>query len=489
MPDTAMAGSAGRSISPGQLAALLPDLSTSKPAYRHLAQAIRALVLEGRLALHVRLPAERELASVLAVSRPTIKAAYDLLRESGYARSRRGSGTWTMLPDGKRPAGARQPLTPEDESIDLAAAALGLPESILTEALSYSGPLLAQRASTPGYHPFGLAGLRSAIADRYTRRGVPTLPDQILVTSGAQQGLALALGLLTSPGDRVMVENPTYPNALDAIRHARLRPTPVPVTEAGWDEEIMQATLRQTLPRLAYLIPDFHNPVGCLMPDEQRSEILRATSRTGTWLIIDETLTDIALDVPAPAPFISHAAAGERDHVITVGSMSKSHWGGLRIGWLRATPRLITKLAGLRVSMDMAGSVMDQLLATSLILRTGEVLQTRLAQVRTQRTALLHAIARYFPQWRTHTPPGGLSLWVDLGQPIASALADRVRAKGVRIEGGARFGADPGTHDHRLRIPYTLPPETLEEAMRRLASVVADDSPLSSTVDSPQWVA
>ncbi|SOE08952.1 transcriptional regulator, GntR family [Streptomyces sp. 2323.1] len=489
MLNTSMADSASRSISSERLAALLPDLSARKPAYRYLAQSIRTLILEGRLLLHVRLPAERELAAVLVVSRPTIKAAYDLLRESGYARSRRGAGTWTMLPDGKQPAVTQQPLAPADESIDLAAATLGLPESMLTEALAYSGPLLTQRAHTPGYHPFGLTGLRSAVAERYTRRGLPTLKEQILVTSGAQQGLTLALGLLTSPGDRVMVENPTYPNALDAIRHARLRPTPVPVTESGWDEEIMQATLRQTLPRLAYLIPDFHNPVGCLMPDEQRSAILQATSRTGTWLVIDETLTDIALDVPAPAPFVAQAATGDKDHVITVGSMSKSHWGGLRIGWVRATPRLITKLAELRVSMDIAGSVMDQLLATSLILRTDAVLKLRLEQVRTQRTSLLHAVACHLPQWRTHIPPGGLSLWVDLGKPIASALADRVRAKGVRIEGGARFSADPGTHDHRLRIPYTLPAETLDEAVRRLASVLADESPLGSTVDSPQWFA
>ncbi|MFD7500656.1 PLP-dependent aminotransferase family protein [Streptomyces sp. NPDC059850] len=488
MPDTSMADSAGRSVTPRQLAALLPDLSKSRPAYRHLAQAIRSLILEGRLALHVRLPAERELAGVLTLSRPTITAAYDLLRGSGYARSRRGSGTWTMLPDGLRPAGARQPLSPEDENIDLAAAALGLPETMLTEALAQCGPLLTQHVHTPGYHPFGLLGLRSAIADRYTQRGVPTLPDQILVTSGAQQGLVLTLSLLASRGDRVLVENPTYPNALDAIRRARLRTTPVPVAESGWDEEILQATLRQTLPRLAYLIPDFQNPVGCLMPDEQRGEVLRATSRTGTWLIIDETLADIALDVPAPPPFVAHAGPGKAEHVITVGSMSKSHWGGLRIGWLRATPRLITKLAQLRVSMDMAGSVMDQLLATSLIVRTDEILLPRLAQIRLQRAALLTAMARHLPRWRAQVPPGGLSLWVDLGEPIASSLADRVLAKGVRIEGGARFGADPGTHDNRLRIPYTLPPETLEEAVRRLASVLAD-GPLCSTVASPHWVA
>ncbi|MEU6122460.1 PLP-dependent aminotransferase family protein [Streptomyces sp. NPDC047123] len=488
MYDAALTRPTGRSVSPRQLADLLHDLPASRPMYRNLAKAIRTLVLEGRLALQIRLPAERELAGELALSRPTVTAAYDLLRESGYASSRRGAGTWTTLPGGQRAAGSRRTLTSENESIDLLSAALGLPDDAINGALNDSAPLLALHARAPGYHPFGLMELRKAVAERYTRRGVPTLPDQILITSGAQQGLALSLGLLATPGDRVMIENPTYPNALDAVRRARLRLTPIPVSETGWNSDVMNATLAQAMPRMAYVIPDFQNPVGCLMPAEQRRELLHATRRTGTWLVVDETLTDIALDVPPPAPFVSHSPSQETEHVITVGSMSKSFWGGLRIGWLRATPRLITKLAELRVGMDMAGSVMDQLLSVALLARTEEILQPRLTQIRHQRDTLLAALHEHLPQWTTPVPAGGLTLWVDLGQTIASAVADQVLTKGVRIEGGARFGADPGTHDHRLRIPYTLPPDLLQEAVRRLAAVLDGGLPLTDTAPSPHWV-
>lgn len=477
-----------------QLAALLPDLTGpaagDRPAYRGLAQAIRALVLDGRISLRVKLPAERELATTLGLSRATVTAAYDLLRESGYARSRRGSGTWTVLPEGHRHTGLDRLSRPES-AIDLSNAVGGLPADVLTDALAEIAPLMAQHANTPGYHPYGLPELRAAVADRYTRRGLRTRPDQILITSGALQALGLAVGMLCGPGDRVLVENPTYTNALDSIRRARLRTVPVAVSDDGWDMEIIEATLRQAVPRLAYMIPDFHNPTGNLMPPGQRAELIRATQRSSTWLVADETITDLAIDVPPPAPFASHAARGGADHVITIGSMSKSHWGGLRIGWLRATPRLVTELAGLRVSMDMAGSVIDQLVALPLLRRMDELVAARVVEARERRAALVAALVRDIPEWSWRLPPGGLSLWVDLGEPVATALAERAAGYGVRIEGGSRFGAEPGTFEHRLRLPFTLPGGTLDEAVQRVALALNDTAgrPLASAVSRPHWMA
>ncbi|TKA09241.1 MocR-like transcription factor YczR [Actinacidiphila oryziradicis] len=480
---------AERTLGGRQLAALLPDPVGRRPAYRHLAQAISALVLDGRIALHVRLPAERELAAALNTSRATITAVYDLLRESGYAHSRQGSGTWTALPEGRTPSGITRLLGPQDTAIDLARAAPGLPGQTLTDALVQVTPRLAEHAHTPGYHPYGLPELRAAIAERFTQRGLATMPEQILVTSGAQHALSLVIGLLCRPGDRVMVENPSYPNALEAMRRARLRTVSVPVTDTGWDIEIVESTLRQVVPQLACLIPDFHNPTGCLMPEQDRVRVLGAAQRSGTWLVIDETLADLALDVPAPPPFASHATPGGTGQVITIGSMSKTYWGGLRIGWLRAPSRLVTELAGQRIATDLGGSVLDQLLALALLARAAELLPPRLEQMRVQRAALAAALSERIPQWTWQLPPGGLSLWVDLGEPIASALAERALDYGVRIEGGAYFATDPGIFEQRLRMPYTTPPDTLREAVHRMAAALADGLPLSSATRRPHWVA
>ncbi|GAA2637576.1 MULTISPECIES: MocR-like transcription factor YczR [Streptomyces] len=486
---------ADRTIGSRQLAALLPADVLARPGYRALADAVRTLILDGRVALHVRLPAERELAEAVGASRATVTGAYDLLRESGYVRSRRGSGTWTELPDGHRPVGAHALLgaggysADGEPGVDLAIAAMGAPEGSLADAFAWAAPRLPRLARDPGYHPFGLPELRTAVADRFTRRGLPTRPEQILVTAGAQQALSLVVSLLCRAGDRVVTENPTYANALDALRHARLRTGSIAVSDGGWDLEIAESTLRQTVPRLAYVIPDFHNPTGRLMPPEQRLRLLAATRATGTWLVVDETLADIALDVPAPPPTASLAPRGGADHVITIGSLSKTHWGGLRVGWIRATAKMITELTAVRVSADMTGSVLDQLVALPLLAGMERSLPERLAQLRSRREALVGALQRHTPEWSWQVPPGGLSLWVDLGEPVSSALAERAAAAGVHIGRGARFGVDPGTFEHRLRIPYTLPEDRLDEGVRRLAQAFHEGVPLAPAVDRPYWVA
>ncbi|MFE6904983.1 MocR-like transcription factor YczR [Streptomyces erythrochromogenes] len=486
---------ADRTIGSRQLAALLPADVLARPGYRSLAEAVRTLILDGRIALHVRLPAERELAEAVGASRATVTGAYDLLRESGYVRSRRGSGTWTELPEGHRPVGAHALVgaggysADGEPGIDLAIAAMGAPDGALADALARAAPRLPDAARSPGYHPFGLPDLRTAVADRFTRRGLPTRPEQILVTSGAQQAFTLVVSLLCRAGDRVVTENPTYANALDALRHARLRTGSIAVSDTGWDMEIAESTLRQTVPRLAYTIPDFHNPTGALMPEEQRLRLLAATRRTGTWLVVDETIADIALDVPAPPPLASLAPRGGADHVVTIGSLSKTHWGGLRVGWIRATAKMVTELTALRVSADMTGSVLDQLVALPLLDGMDRTLPARLDQLRERRTALVDALQRHTPEWSWRIPPGGLSLWVDLGEPVSSALAERAAAAGVHIGRGARFGVDPGTFEHRLRIPYTLPADRLDEGVRRLAAAFHEGVPLPPSVDRPHWVA
>ncbi|MFE3184311.1 PLP-dependent aminotransferase family protein [Streptomyces violascens] len=481
--------STARTLGSRQLAAQVTAITGPHPGYRALAQGVRTLLLDGRIPLHTRLPAERELATALEVSRATITAAYDLLREGGYALSRRGSGTWTELPEGTTPANVARYQAP-DGVIDLAMASPCAPAAELAAAFELAGPELACHAATNGYHPLGLPELRAAVAERYTRRGLPTLPEQILITTGAQSAVSLVVNLLGRPGDRALVESPSYPNALDAVRHTGLRITPVPVTEDGWDIELLECTLRQTAPRLAYLIPDFQNPTGALMSAEQRTRLLRAARATGTWLLIDETMAEMALEGPAPAPFVSLAHQGESEQIVTVGSLSKTHWGGLRIGWVRAGSRLVNELAALRIHVDLAPSLVDQVLAKTLLPGMDDVLAGRLPELRERRDALADSLTRHLPEWRWQVPVGGLSLWVDLGRPIAGALARAALDHGVNIQPGSRFAADPGTHEHRLRIPFVHEPERTDEAVRRLAATLDAGLPaVTGEQNRPHWVA
>jgi DNA-binding transcriptional MocR family regulator len=465
------------------------------PAYRTLAQSIRALILDGRIALRTRVPAERDLAAALGMSRTTVTAAYDLLREDGFLESRRGSGTWTMLPPGAGPAVSGGWLMPSqpgsaDVAIDLSCASFGIPAALMSEVLAEAVPAVAALASADtGYYHAGWPELRELIAERYTERGLPTTPDQIVITSGAQHGNVLALGLLCGPGDRVVVESPTYPNSVEAMRRARLRPVPVPIGEDGIESDVLAAQLRQAAPRVAYLIPDFQNPTGALMSPERRAEAADAARAAGTWIINDETVSDMGLDVPPPLPFPASVSRAAAEQVISVGSMSKSHWGGLRIGWIRASARLATELAGQRVATDMAGSVLDQILAAALLRRGWGVVEERRAALRRQRAALEAALRAELPEWSWRTPPGGLSLWVDLGEPASSELTDRAAAFGVRLAAGSKFGVDPGTFENRIRIPYTLPEDTLRDAVRRLAAAFRCEAALPALPEENRWVA
>src|SRR5215218_7261236 len=251
---------ADRGLSGPHLARLLGEWRSSGPAYAALARALRLLVLDGRLPLRTRLPGERDLAAALGVSRTTATAAYAALRDEGFLASRRGSGSWTRLPADAAATGP--PPDPGGRLIDLSCAAAAAPEHALHAALAAATAELPRHLPGPGYDTAGLPALRQAIAERYTRRGAPTGPEQIFVTAGAQHALTLLLHVHAGPGDRVLTEHPTYANALDAVRGLGARPVPVPMLPGGWDMDMLEVTLRQSAPRLGYLIPDHHNPTG-----------------------------------------------------------------------------------------------------------------------------------------------------------------------------------------------------------------------------------
>jgi DNA-binding transcriptional MocR family regulator len=457
------------SVSPARLTTLLGDLHGARPPlYAALAGRLQLLVADGRLPVGVRLPAERDLGVALGLSRATVTAAYRRLREDGWATARQGAGTWTSLPAG-RSLGAWVPAPTSEEYVDLAHAAPAAPPEV---AAAYAEALTDLPRLLPGhgYHPAGLPELRARIAERYSRRGLATTAEQILVTSGALHGVATVVDVLVRGGDGVLVEQPSYPNALDALRARRARFAPVPVDDLSGDEVVaaLTAAARATSPALAYLMPDFQNPTGLLLDERQRGRLAAGLHPAGTVALIDETVADLALDGSAPPPYACGAPA---DRVVTVGSLSKSFWGGLRIGWVRAEAELIRRLTSAAVRSSMSGPVVEQLAACRLLDVMGEALVGRRAQLRGQRDALVAALADRLPDWRVRVPAGGIVLWCQLPAPVSSALVEAAAGRGLLLASGARFGIGAALED-RLRLPYTQPPEVLTAAVDLLASVV-----------------
>lgn len=446
------------------------------PAYRALAEGMRLLVSEGRVPVAARVPAERELASALAVSRTTVAAAYQALRNEGFLVSRRGSGSWTAVPAGRSvPTRGLDPLPPATGTsmIDLGCASLPAPEPWLTRAVRQAAEELPRYAATHGDYADGLPVLRRLLAERYTARGVPTRPEQIMITTGAMGAVGALCRALFHTGERVAVEAPSYANVLELIRSCGGRLVPVPMADAsaGWDLPAWRQVLREAAPRMAYVMGDFHNPTGALASAEQRRELVAAARSAGTVLVVDETMAELCLepDVEMPPPVAAFAQSG--DSVISIGSTSKAFWVGLRIGWVRAAPEMIRSLVAARAYSDLASPVVEQLAVAWLMEGEGwgEATGLRRAEGRANRDDLVAALRRHLPEWEFDVPTGGLTLWARTAGLSGSRVAELGERQGVRVPAGTRFGVD-GAFESYVRLPFTVGGALADDAASRLAA-------------------
>ncbi len=464
-------------ISARRLVALLDITSVDggdAPRYRGLAVAVRTLIVDGRLLPGWRMPSERDLAAASGLSRNTVSHAYELLREWGYQASVRGSGSTVRLPqDMPGPLGSMRPGHPPPADgtgpIDLTRACpQAAPEvaDAYREALAPLPPYLAGS----GYEAAGLPVLREAVARRYDARGLPTDPAQIVITNGALAGLAVLGRAFVGPGDRVVVENPGYPTAVATFRRGGARMVGVAVGDHGVEPADLASVVRQTAPRVALLTPDFQNPTGALTSAGQRAALGAVLARDRVLTVIDETLVEVVLEPREAVPPPYAACVASDADVITVGSMSKSHWGGLRIGWLRVPTGHVGTVVAARTTLDLGAPVLEQLAAAWLLERQPGPTAAMTELTRARRDALAAALAAACPDWSFRLPGGGLSLWCRMPTEAAPALAAAAEADGVLVVPGPVFSVD-GLGLHRyVRLPYAASEDVLVEAARRLGA-------------------
>jgi DNA-binding transcriptional MocR family regulator len=470
---------AGPAIAAGQLADLLGRWSSAPgPLFRRLATRLQELTETGELPPGTRLPAERRLAQALAVSRNTVAAAYQQLRDTGVAETRRGAGTMLAPP---RPAiaGAHRTnalftslLERHPAALDLTCAAPSCPplvaQVLARPADMLPAPLAAQLCDGIGYHPAGTPLLREAVADHLSGLGLPTGPDQILITTGAQQAIDLLARAYLTAGDAVAVEQVTYPGILDAITRAGGRCLSLPLTEHGVAVDAVARALDLHRPRLVYLIPTFQNPTGRLLGDHDRRALVDLADRHPHTTIIDDyVLGELDHTSPAPAPLA--ALAPDRGNLLTVGSLSKLYWGGLRMGWLRAPTGVIRRLAATKAAADLGSNAPGQIVAAHL-LRTQhtQLRRWRIRQLAAALDTLTGALARWLPDWQWQRPCGGQTLWVRLPGIDARGFAQTALRHGIAVIPQPLLSPDPGGGDH-LRMPFVAPADQLVQAVQRLA--------------------
>jgi DNA-binding transcriptional MocR family regulator len=458
------------------------------PLYQRLAEAIRSSIRRGELPSGTRLPTERSLAVALSVSRSTVVAAYDVLRGEGWLESRQGSGTWVRRHAAVARFGEDRPGFAGRATTSFRGLIEGVRDGIeFTCAALPAGDLFERAAATDalrdlasfareeiGYEAAGHPRLRAAIAQHLsTRWQLPTTPEEVVITSGAQQAIGLAGALYARPGEVAIVEDPTYLTAIDLFTVAGLRLLSVPIGVQGLRPERLREAAATAAPRFAYVMPSFHNPTGAVMPERERREIAYLATELQMPIVEDLTVADLGLDVE-PAPPIG-AYQGDVP-VLTLGSLSKVLWGGLRIGWIRAPEPVTRRLARMKLVTDHGSSSVSQILALHLLEDLDAILDERRALVRDRRSTLEALLREHLPTWTWDEPPGGLSLWVRLPEGDAAAFAQVADRHGVTIVPGAMTSVD-GNFADRVRIPYVLGPEEMREGVERLARAWAEYEP------------
>jgi DNA-binding transcriptional MocR family regulator len=447
--------------------------------YEKLARSLWRAVDHGLIPTGTRLPAERQLAAGLFVSRSTVVAAYGILRREGLVTSRQGSGTWVR---GRRSGtfGDEEALgqlardtylsgfidanpVPIDLTVPNPTAAL---EILFDDGLLLrAGRELAREATPLGYQPRGLPSLRRELARHLEARGLPTTEADILITTGAQQAISLLLGLFVRAHDEVVVENPTYRGLIDSLVFMKAKAIPWRVSRRGMPNRLT-ALLEQHAPRLVFLTPTCHNPTGLSLDTDSRREIVAAASRFAVPIVEDAVLADLSLEDPPPllASFETSAAP-----VILIGSLSKSFWGGLRVGWVRAPSPIIARLVRLKALADMGTSAVSQAVARELMAEdAARILEIQREEVRTTLGLMEESLRTHLPTWRWPDPAGGRSLWVQLPEGNGNDFAQVALLHGVAVSSGSTVSLDDAFDDH-LRVGFVQSPAVIREGCRRLA--------------------
>jgi DNA-binding transcriptional MocR family regulator len=466
------------------LATLVEELgewaSGSGPVYRQLARGVAAGIERGVLAGGSRLPSERSLAAALSVSRGTAVAAYDLLVADGQIERRQGSGSFVarslgpVLPADREGSTLVHRLV--DESVARRDGVLDLSLSVLHDVaglgeLSLRPKDFAGIVPDTGYSPWGLPGLRAQLASHAARWGLDVHADQVVVTTGAQQGIAASAACWVKPGDTVAVDDPTYPGAIAAFRQAGAELVPVRMDRNGVVVSDLERVLA-TRPALVYLQSSVHSPTGSVLAENRRRDIVAMLAAARVPLVEDVALADLAWSRTPPAMASHTVGFGGRAlaTVAVVGSLSKVFWGGLRVGFVIAAEPVALRFARVKAIQDLGSSVVSQALAQRLLVvaeRDGFI-EERVRELRQRYEVLAGALSRALPAWSWSEPRGGLSMWVRLPDVEAEPFARAALQHGVAVAGPGALAVGAG-HPHHVRLSFSAAPPVLLEAVERLA--------------------
>ena len=491
---------------------LNPRVPTS--AFRQICEQIVKQIEDGVLRPGDRLPPTRVLARTIGVHRSTVVRAYEEIHALGYLESRSGGYT-TVRRRPRPPSTTAREATKETPLVDWRAAAtrralhvheLGMAtapragDGVIDFDRAAADPALAPsddlrrcvrevllrgRGAALDYaDPAGWPPLREVISRRLRTHGVKVGADEILITSGAQQGLDLVLRMLVREGERVIVEAPTYGAAHALLRLHGAKAVEIPVRDDGMDLEALERAISRARPRLVYTMPTFHNPTGITTSQDHRERLLALCERGRVPIVEDGFEEEMKYFGKAVLPVKAIDAPGV---VLYVGGFAKVVFPGLRVGWIAAPREAIAILTSIQHASCLAGNTVAQA-AMERFCRDGEF-EAYLRRVhrvyRRRMQLLLQSLDDHVPPSVTWTrPAGGYTVWLTLPWTFdrEAACVDHLARAGVKVAAGRRFFARPPRHAHiRLSIAC-VGEDQIQEGCRRLGRIL--EPMLVSNVES-----
>ncbi len=462
--------------------------------YRQVEKQIMALIDAEAIRPGDKLPSLRKLSSQLGVSIATVSQAYLELEKKGVLASRERSGFFLAPRALQMPAPASRPrpaMVPtvgtRSHLIQQVLEALGnkqllpfgvacpaeelLPAKTLARLLNSS--LRNNPARALDYAPVaGDPELRQQIALRSLEAGISVTPAEILITSGAMEGLSIALRALTKPGDNVLIQSPSYFCFLQLLENCGLRAIEIPSSTSGIDPRDVQRAIERFQISAAILVPNFNNPDGSLTGDAKKGEIVALLAAHKVPLVEDDVYGELYFGEQHPGSCKSFDNSAD---VIYCSSFSKTIAPGFRVGWM-IPGRHYAKALELKTTTNICTAAPTQM-AIAAFLRDGYFerhLRRLRSAIHNQMEALLLSLHRHFPaETRASFPDGGASVWVELPTGIdAVDLFFRAREMGIGLAPGAIFSTQE-KYDNFIRLSCTgIWNQAMEEGIERLGGLV-----------------
>ena len=466
--------------------------------YETIASDISELIRNGVLGPGDRLPSVRQTCTSRQVSQSTVFQAYYLLEAQGLVESRERSGYFvavrgnTLPPEPDTvslPDEASLPLNVSDRVFEVLESTMKrdvvpfgsafpspllFPMARLARMMSKSVQSLDPWASVDDLTP-GNARLRRQLALRYLIDGLHVHADDIVVTNGALEALNLCLAAVTRPGDAVLIESPAFYGSLQAIERQGLMAIAVPThPREGMDLDAAERALERHRPKACWLMTNFQNPLGSLMPDEKKRDLVRLLARYQVPLIEDDVYGELYFGERRPSSAKSFDTEGL---VMHCSSFSKCLAPGYRVGWV-AAGRFTRQVARHKLAASLTTCAPAQG-ALALFLEQGGYdrhLRTLRYKLAMQQSVFIEALGRHFPAGtRVTRPKGGYFLWVELPDMVRALDVHRIAlARGISVAPGPIFSPQPGfEHCIRLNCGH-LWDERAEAAMATLGRIIGE---------------